>query len=247
MAKKDKTKKKQANIDIVPDGMRREDYADAAFRKKVTIIMGCVLLVFLIGVSAVLISAWVETDKHNKEFEDQQQRFQDEKAEILAQLKEIDENGGTFEDRAAVKITVTDENFQDWITVLDQSYQMSDDEEGYAAFKGATIELEGLFVERVFQEGKYTEYWVYRLHKHDHNGGHDEEEAHEHSEETTEFPVGEAIPIEVILLDKDAEIPEDGAWVKVTGVVGPSSSISLSAIRNAEITVMDEHGQEYIH
>ena len=49
-----------------PEGMSKENYADAAFRKKVTIIMSSILLVFVIGVVGVLLNVWSETQKHNK-------------------------------------------------------------------------------------------------------------------------------------------------------------------------------------
>ena len=62
-------KKARLKEEKIPAGMKAEDYADAAFRKKVTIIMGSILLVFIIGVVAVLVGAKVKTDNHNKEFE----------------------------------------------------------------------------------------------------------------------------------------------------------------------------------
>ena len=53
------------------------------------------------------------------------------------------------------------------------------------------------------------------------------------------------IPIEVIFED-DVEIPEDGTWVDIVGVVGPDSTRNLSAVRYAEMTLMEEHGNEYV-
>ncbi len=238
MAKKDKNKKPQ--VENIPDGMKKEDYADAAFRKKVTIIMGSVLLVFVIGVVGALIGAWVKTEKHNQEFEAQQQAFETEKNAVLSQLQAIDANGGSFEDRAEVKIQVTDENFSDWIATLDATYQLPKDDEGYAAYKGATIEIEGLFTTREFTGGA-IQYWVYRYHSHD---GDDVAHEHDHDGENAK---AEQIPIEVIFLDDKADIPEEGAWVKATGVVGPDSTKNLSAVRNAVVTVMDEKGEEHIH
>ena len=234
MAKEKKVKKPPIE-EIIPEGMSKENYADAAFRKKVTIIMCSILLVFVIGVVGVLVKTWVDTEKHNQEFEAKEQAFIAEKEAVLAQLQEIDANGGTFEDRAAVKITLTDENFSDWIAVLDSTYQAEADDPNYAAYKGATIEVEGLFVTRDFSGIK--EYWVYRLHSHD---------GHNHSGEEADESDCEQIPIEVIFLDSNAEIPADGTWVKATGVVGPSSTKTLSAIRNAVVTVMDEPGEAHV-
>ncbi len=237
MAKNKKVKKAPVE-EHIPEGMRKEDYADAAFRKKVTIIMCSILLVFVIGVAGVLVKAWVDTEKHNKEFERLEQAFVAEKDSILARLQEIDANGGTFEDRAEVKITLTKDNFSDWISLLDSTYQLPEDDPGYAAYKGATIEVEGLFITRDFSGNK--EYWVYRLHSHESHEGHD------HSEDVDESTC-EKVPLEVIFLDSKAEVPEDGAWVKVTGVVGPSTLKNLSAVRNAVVTVMDEAGDAHLN
>ncbi len=234
----DNKKVKKAPIEeSIPEGMSKENYADAAFRKKVTIIMCSILLVFVIGVVGVLVKTWIDTEKHNQEFEAREQAFVAEKDAVLAQLKDIDAKGGTFEDRAAVKITLTDENFSDWIALLDSTYRVEENDPSYAAFKGATIEVEGLFITREFSAK--TEYWVYRLHSHD--GA-----AHDHSHEEIDESTCEQIPIEVIFLDSEAEIPADGAWVKVTGVVGPSAFKTLSAVRNAVVTVMDEPGEAHI-
>ncbi len=248
MAKNKKTNKKQSkNIqkERIPDGMRREDYADAAFKKKVTIIMGSVLLAFIIGIVAILVGGWVKTQKHNEELEAREQRFEADKARVLQELKAIDDKGGTFEDRAQVKITITDENYSEWIAVLDESYSLPEDEDGYAAFKGATVEIEGLFYKNVYDGGNY-EYLVYRIHDHTGDAHNHDEESHE-GEETTEVSLSDMIPIEVVFADKDASVPADGEWVKVTGVVGPGSiAINYSAIRNAEVTVLEEAGNKYI-
>lgn len=235
MSKKNKAPKKE----YIPDGMKREDYADAAFRKKVTIIMGSLLLVFIVAVVGVLVGAWAKTEKHNKEFEAKEQAFLAEKETALTALKKIDSEGGTFEDKAQVKITLNDDNFSDWITALDDSYQLKAEDEGYAAFKGATIELEGVFHIKELKGGNVF-YWVYRLHSHD-----GEDSDHEHNVEG-EVATNEMIPIEVIFLDENAELPKEGDWVKVTGVVGPDSTHNLSAVRNAVVTVMDEHGEAHV-
>lgn len=232
-------KKKPSVEEKIPEGMRKEDYADATFRKKVTIVMGSILLVFVIGVVAVLVNAWVQTEQHNKEFEAKEQAFIAEKQAVLSQLQQIEANGGSFEDKAQVKITLTDDNFSDWIATLDATYQLEEDDEGYAAYKGATIELEGLFITREFSGGA-IEYWVYRYHSHD-----GDEHEHEHSHDGAES-TDEKVPMEIIFADKNATIPEDGVWVKVTGVVGPSSLKNLSAVRNAVVTVMDESGETHI-
>ena len=44
-------KKKAPEQEIIPEGMSRKDYADAAFRKKVTIINLCIIAVLYLCVS----------------------------------------------------------------------------------------------------------------------------------------------------------------------------------------------------
>ena len=233
------SKKNKPQKEYIPEGMKREDYADAAFRKKVTIIMGSVLLVFVVAVVGVLVNAWVKTEQHNKDFEAKEQAFKAECEATLSALKKIDADGGKFEDRAQVKISLTDETFSSWITTLDDSYQLDAEDEGYAAYKGATIELEGIFHIKELKGGNVL-YWVYRLHNHDGEDG-----AHEHDVEG-EVSTNEMVPIEVIFLDENAELPKEGDWVKVTGVVGPDSSKNLSGVRDAVVTVLDEHGESHV-
>ena len=228
MAKKKKTPKQE----IIPEGMKKSRYADAAFRKKVTIINLCILGVFVVGVIAVIIAGWYNTKLENERFEQIEQAFIEERETAKAALEKIEKDGGSHEDKSQVKINVTDDNFYNWILALDDSYQ-TEDADVYGTFGGAEIRLQGMFITKEFKSG--VQYWVYRNHAHD---GHDN---HDHEEGSAE----EMVPIEVIF-DGDVEIPEDGTWVDVTGIVGPDSSRSLSAIRYAEMTIMDEPGNEYV-
>ncbi len=239
----------------IPAGMKAEDYADAAFRKKVTIIMGSILLVFVIGIIAMLVGAKITTDNHNKEFERIESEFLADSQAVKQKLAEIEANGGKFEDKAVVEINVTDENYTYWIEVLDASYNCDKNDPDYACYRGATIHLQGHFVKRVFY-GNTVNYWVYRPHD-------DLAHGHSHSESDdvdttdtsevkgnpndTKIPLETiSAPIEVIFADKNAEISEDGAWVDVTGVVGVDSNGSLSAIHNAVVTELEapEHEHE---
>ena len=54
MAKKAKKETKE----IIPEGMSKKDYADKAFRKKVTIINACIVSAFLIGILVVIFVGW---------------------------------------------------------------------------------------------------------------------------------------------------------------------------------------------
>lgn len=240
--------RKQAKLQAekIPAGMKAEDYADAAFRKKVTIIMGSILLVFVIGVVVVLLGAKLKTDNHNKEFERIESEFLAESQEIKKQLADIEAKGGKFEDKAVVEINVTDENYSYWIQALDASYQLDEGDPDYGCYRGATINLCGQFVKRVFV-GDNVNYWIYRTHD-------DHEHVHNHAEETTAPVSGEETteskdtkipledlgdPIEVFFADENAVIPADGTWVQVKGVVGVDSYKSLSAIHDAVVTEIE--------
>ena len=231
--------KKAPAEEIIPEGMTKKQYADKAFRRKVTIINACLLSVFVIAVVAVLVVTAYNTKLHNDDFEQKAAAFKAEKDAIILQLEEIENNGGSHEDKSKVKINVTDENFYDWITLLDDTYQAKDDEEIYASFGGAEIHLQGMFYTRKFDSGD-VQYWVYRKHSHD---GH--EHSHEAESENDKTDISEMVPIEVIF-DEDVEVPEDGTWVDVTGIVGPDSTKNLSGIRYAKMTLMDEPGNEYV-
>ncbi len=245
MAKNNKEKKiKKEVVEHIPEGMSKKDYADAAFRKKVTIINGCLLLVFVIAIVAVIFVGWYNTKQEDEHFQEVKNAFIAERDDVAARLAEIEASGGEFEDKAAVEITFTDDTFSYWIEALDDSYQADYEDEGYGIYAGATVRLEGMFLTRNYSTG-HIQYWVYR--KHDHTGTADHDHKHEDDTdgETEQVDIGEIIPIEVILEDGE-EIPADGTWVSVVGVVGPDSTKGLSAVRSAKLTLMDAPGTEYV-
>ena len=227
-------KKKAPQKEIIPEGMSKKDYADAAFRKKVTIINLCILAVFAVGVVAVVLAGWYNTKLENERFEQIEAAFIEEKSNVLADLEKVEKNGGSHDDKSQVKIEVTDDNFYYWIAALDASYQADKESDDYAAFGGAEIHLQGIFYTKKF-DGGAVQYWVYRNHSHD---GHDH---HDHEDDSS----AEMIPIEVIF-DEDVKIPEDGTWVDVKGIVGPDTTKNLSGIRYAEMTLMDAPGNEFV-
>lgn len=232
--------KKAPKQEIIPEGMKKSDYADAAFRKKVTTINLCILAVFIVGVIAVIIAGWYNTKLEDERFEQIEQAFFEERDSVKAALEKIEKDGGSHDDKSQVKIEVTDDTYYYWITTLDESYQ-TDDEAKHAAFGGAEIHIQGMFFTKKF-EGGAVQYWVYRNHAHD---GHEHNHDHE-SEDGGEITVtAEMLPIEVIF-DEDVEIPADGTWVDVKGIVGPDSTKSLSGIRYAKMTLMDEPGNEFV-
>ena len=60
---KNKKKKPQQNKEI-----KKSDIADAAFKKKVTIINGCILLAFIIGLISFLVYSWAKTENYPERF-----------------------------------------------------------------------------------------------------------------------------------------------------------------------------------
>ncbi len=243
MTKKDK--KPEPKKEYIPEGMKREDYADAAFRKKVTIIMGSILLVFVIGVVGVLGYTWWETEQHNKAFEIAEAAFKAETEAVVNALDEIEKKSDNFDDKAQVEIQLTDDNFSDWIAALDSSYQVAKDSEEYARFGGASIHLQGMFLKKEY-DGGVVQYWVCRKHSHDEASAHAHEDVDTSGKNDAHLDSAEIVPIEVIFLDPEQKIPEDGTWVDVKGVVGLDSTKNLSAVRYAEIQIMDEAGTEYV-
>lgn len=229
--------KKAPKEEIIPEGMSKKDYADATFRKKVTTINLCILGAFIIGVVAVIVAGWYNTKLEDERFEQIEQAFFEERDSVKSALEKIEKDDGSHDDKSQVKIEVTDDTFSYWITALDDSYQ-TQDKDVYGAFGGAEIHLQGMFYTKEFKGGA-VQYWVYRNHSHD---GHKHSE-NEHKE--GEIDIAEMIPIEVIF-DDDVEIPEDGTWVDVRGIVGPDSTKNLSGIRYAEMKILDEPGQEYV-
>ncbi len=231
--------KKAPKEEIIPEGMKKSDYADAAFRKKVTTIFLCILGVFIVGLIAVIVAGWYNTKLEDERFEQIEQAFFDERDSVKEALAKIEKDGGSHDDKSQVKIEVTDDTFYYWITTLDASYQADSQSEEYAQFGGAEIHLQGMFITREYSGGA-IQYWVYRQHSHD---GSDHNHDHEHEEDGS-LPA-DMIPIEVIF-DGDVEIPENGTWVDVKGIVGPDSTKNLSGIRYAEMTIMDEPGNQFV-
>lgn len=222
----------KAKKERIPVGMNPKDYADAAFKKKVTIIMGSILLAFIVGLTVFLIVTKVQYD------------FDGQRDEIREQLAAA---GDDEVKRAEVHIELDEKNHNYWITTLNANYQRPLDDPEFGYYTGATITLEGQFVKRVYSE-EYVEYWVYRTHDdHDHAG----EEDHDHEETTlgmgqtttedldTKIPLSDMDDVILIVLEDDAEIPEDGTWVRITGTLGPDANYSLPAVYDVEMTVIE--------
>ena len=195
---KNKKKKPQQNQEI-----KKSDIADAAFKKKVTIINGCILLAFIIGLVSFLVYSWAQAESYPERF----------KAEVEAakQAAKV-----TDSDKSVIDIEVTDETFIDWSLEIFHSYHQHEDEHDkadYACFEGNTIHIQGVF--EIVPVGNNEIYQIYRKYI-DVDGNENK------------------VSTEIVF---DGEVPENGSWVDVVGIV--SSKNGLSCIKEAKITVLD--------
>lgn len=198
MAKNKKKKPQTQQKEI-----KKSDIADAAFKKKVTIINGCILLVFIIGLVSFLVYSWARAESYPERFEAE--------VEAAKQAAKV-----TDSDKSIIDIDVTDETFVDWSTVIFHSYVSHSGEEHdteHACFEGNTIHMQGVF--EIVPFGNGEQYLVYRKYI-DVDGDENK------------------VSTEVIF---EGEVPENGAWVDVVGIV--SSNNGLSCIKDAKVTVLD--------
>ena len=198
MAKNKKKKPQPQQKEI-----KKSDVADAAFKKKVTIINGCILLAFTIGLVSFLVYSWAKTQSYPERFAAE--------VEAAKQAALV-----TDSDKSVIDIEVTDETFIDWSLEIFHSYHQHEDEHDkadYACFEGNTIHMQGVF--EIVPMGNEEQYLIYRKYI-DVEGGENK------------------VSTEVIF---EGEVPENGAWVDVVGIV--SSNHGLSCIKDAKITVLD--------
>jgi hypothetical protein len=199
---KNKKKKPQQNKEI-----KKSDIADAAFKKKVTIINGCILLAFIIGLISFLVYSWAKTENYPERFAAE--------VEAAKQAALV-----TDSDKSVIDIEVTDETFIDWSLEIYNSYHHHGDENDveHACFEGNTIHIQGVF--EIVPVGNTNVYQIYRKYI-DVDGG--------------ENKVSTEIVFKGDVSEKD--IPQNGDWVDVVGIV--SSKNGLSCIKDAKVTILD--------
>ncbi len=218
-----KKKKKKVSTQEEAQAKKKSNVADAAFKKKVTIINGCILLAFIIGVGCFIFFSWYGNESYNNKFEAEKAA-----AKEAAQIKDSDAD--------VIDIELTDKNYYDWIVEIDSSY-MEEKAANYKSYDGDTIHLQAMIREKKF-EGGNVEYWLYRYYY------LDDGKVHSHSEEESvdEATYRHEITVRV---EFDGEAPADGTWVDVVGTVS-KAKYNLSSIKNAKLTVMDKPGNEYV-
>ena len=190
MAKNEKNKPQQKEI-------KKSDIADAAFKKKVTIINGCILLVFIIGLVSFLVYSWAKTESYPERF----------KAEVDAAKQAA---LVTDSDKSVIDIEVTDETFIDWSLEIFYSYHQHEgehNEEDYACFEGNTIHIQGVF--EIVPSGNTNVYQIYRKYI-DVDGGE--------NKVPTEVVFMDNFPAE--------KMPKNGDWVDVVGIVSSNNGLS---------------------
>jgi hypothetical protein len=123
-------------------------------------------------------------------------------------------------DKSVIDIEVTDETFIDWSLEIYSSYHHHGDENDveHACFEGNTIHIQGVF--EIVPVGNTNVYQIYRKYI-DVDGG--------------ENKVSTEIVFEGDVSEKD--IPQNGDWVDVVGIV--SSKNGLSCIKDAKVTILD--------
>ncbi len=203
MAKNKKKKPQPQQKEI-----KKSDIADVAFKKKVTIINGCILLAFIIGLVSFLVYSWAQAESYPERF----------KAEVEAakQAAKV-----TDSDKSVIDIEVTDETFIDWSLEIFHSYHQHEDEHDkadYACFEGNTIHIQGVF--EIVPVGNNEIYQIYRKYI-----DVDDNE----NKVSTEIVFEDGIP--------EKDIPQNGDWVDVVGIV--SSKNGLSCIKDAKVTILN--------
>ena len=199
MAKNKKNKPQQKEI-------KKSDIADAAFKKKVTIINGCILLVVIIGLVSFLVYSWAKTESYPERF----------KAEVDAAKQAA---LVTDSDKSVIDIEVTDETFIDWSLEIFYSYHQHEgehNEEDYACFEGNTIHIQGVF--EIVPSGNTNVYQIYRKYI-DVDGD--------------ENKVPTEIIFEGDVSEKD--IPQNGDSVDVVGIVSSNNGLSCIKDANVTI------------
>ena len=184
--------------------VKKSDVADAAFKKKVTIINGCILLAFIIALVSFLIYSGARAESYPERFA--------KEVEAAKQAAKV-----TDSDDSVIDIEVTDETFVDWSLEIYHSYHQHSgehNEEDYGCFEGNTVHMQGVF-EIVPLSGGKEQYLIYRKYI-DIDGNENK------------------VSTEIIF---DGEVPENGAWIDVVGIV--SSNNGLSCIKDAKVTVLD--------
>ena len=191
MAKNKKKKPQPQQKEI-----KKSDIADAAFKKKVTIINGCILLAFTIGLVAFLVYSWAKTESYPERFAAE--------VEAAKQAALV-----TDSDKSVIDIEVTDETFVDWSEEIFHSYVSHGDEHEVeeGCFEGNTIHMQGVF--EIVPVGNTNVYQIYRKYI-DVDGG--------------ENKVPTEIVFEGGISEKD--IPQNGDWVDVVGIVSSKNGLS---------------------
>lgn len=129
--------------------LKKSQIADAEFKKKVTIINGCILLAFIIALVSFLVYTWRQTETYPERFQ-----AEVEAAKEAAKLKDTDPS--------VIDIEVTDETFVDWSEAIFHSYvhHGGDHDEEEGCFEGNTIHMQGVL--EIVPVGNTEQYLIYR-------------------------------------------------------------------------------------
>ena len=214
---------------------KKSNYADENYKKRSTIILGVILLVFILGVALFLLNAWRNGVHVTDVFE------KNRKAAIETPKEER-------LDTSSIEIEVTDNDFYYWTTELDNSYRISEDDEGYAAYDGCTIHIQG-YVEKKGAEG-HEFYWLCRKMVADtsvittnpvHGSGTTTTAVSETSGGASTTEEVKYVTL-AITVESKTPMPEDGTWIDAVGTVSVDN-FGFAGIKDAKITVLPKEGK----
>ncbi len=218
------------------DKKKKSNVADAEYKKKSLIFCGVLLLVFLVAVVVVLVNAWYNGVHVADMFEDER------KAAIATPKKER-------LDTSSVEIDVNDNTFYYWTTELDDSYQKTEDDDGYGIYEGCTIHIQGVLEKKGNEKNEY--YWICRKSPVDNSSVDTTAQAHATKETTapqTTAVSTSASSQEVqyqtlaITVKSKGKMPKDGEWVDAVGTV-TVDKFGFACVDDAKITVLEKPGK----
>lgn len=214
---------------------KKSNVADDAYKKKVTVISACVVLVFAVAIVVGLFFAW-KNGNHRYEL------FEEEKKAVAAVSKE------EKQDTSSIEIDMNADNFKYWIDEIDNSYYVDKHTAGYHAYEGCTMRIQGELKIMEFSGKKY--YFVCRQYVDDSivstsatEGASNAAETDattmtatvEGGNSTTAMPYSH-VEIQFSVEPKDEVTLKEGTWVEVVGTVGVDYTQSLGGLHDAVIT-----------
>lgn len=201
---------------------KKSKVADDSFKKKTSIIFGLLLVAFVAAVVVVLISAWYNGNHRIDVFTKDTNRVA-----AISMEERLD--------TSSVEIELDENNFFNWVTELDLSYQAGGHDWNRERYDGSTIHFQGVFMTKEY--GKKKVYMVNRQYFDDtFTNGETDSDGEAVTDDSAYY---HEIGLPVVF---DGDIPEEGAWVDVVGTVSADWTKTLAGVKNASVTVLETEG-----